>query len=39
MTGMEFVLEHLKDWKALYEDETANSATEERRMIQGEESN
>ncbi|RKK17352.1 hypothetical protein BFJ67_g17708 [Fusarium oxysporum f. sp. cepae] len=35
MTGMEFVLEHLEDWKVLYEDETANSATEERRMIQG----
>ncbi|RYC80249.1 hypothetical protein BFJ63_vAg16870 [Fusarium oxysporum f. sp. narcissi] len=37
MTGMEFVLEHLEDWKVLYEDETANSATEERRVIQGEE--
>ncbi|KAG6996097.1 putative AC transposase [Fusarium oxysporum f. sp. conglutinans] len=37
MTGMEFVLEHLEDWKVLYEDETANSALEERRMIQGEE--
>jgi hypothetical protein len=35
MTGMEFVLEHLEDWKVLYEDETANSATEERRVIQG----
>ncbi|KAF5267591.1 hypothetical protein FOXYS1_1530 [Fusarium oxysporum] len=37
MTGMEFVLEHLEDWKVLYKDETANSATEEMRMIQGEE--
>jgi hypothetical protein len=34
---MEFVLEHLEDWKVLYEDETANSATEERRIIQREE--
>ncbi|PNP58377.1 hypothetical protein FNYG_15124 [Fusarium nygamai] len=30
-------MERLEDWKVLYEDETANSATEERRMIQGEE--
>lgn len=37
MTGMEFVLENLEDWKALYNNETANSATEERRMIHGEE--
>ncbi|RKK83581.1 hypothetical protein BFJ68_g17426 [Fusarium oxysporum] len=40
MTEMEFVLESLEDWKVLkvlYEDETPNSATEERRLIQGEE--
>ncbi|KAI8416996.1 hypothetical protein FOFC_03309 [Fusarium oxysporum] len=30
MTGMEYILEHLEDWKLLYEDETANHATEER---------
>jgi hypothetical protein len=34
---MEFVLEHLEDWKVLYEDKTANSATEERRITHGEE--
>ncbi|SCO91193.1 uncharacterized protein FRV6_15321 [Fusarium oxysporum] len=37
MTGMEYILEHLEDWKLLYEDETANHATEERRRAQGEE--
>ncbi|KAH7465133.1 hypothetical protein FOMA001_g16915 [Fusarium oxysporum f. sp. matthiolae] len=36
MTGMEYILEHLEDWKLLYEDETANHATEERRRAQGE---
>uniref|UniRef100_A0A0D2YDU0 AC transposase n=1 Tax=Fusarium oxysporum (strain Fo5176) TaxID=660025 RepID=A0A0D2YDU0_FUSOF len=37
MTGMEYILEHLEDWRLLYEDETANHATEERRRAQGEE--
>ncbi|KAF6515115.1 hypothetical protein HZS61_005021 [Fusarium oxysporum f. sp. conglutinans] len=37
MTGMEFVLEHLEDWKVLYEDETADPAAEERYTTQGEE--
>ncbi|KAH7464971.1 hypothetical protein FOMA001_g16996 [Fusarium oxysporum f. sp. matthiolae] len=36
MTGMEYILEHLEDWKLLCEDETANHATEERRRAQGE---
>ncbi|RKK75009.1 hypothetical protein BFJ71_g17187 [Fusarium oxysporum] len=35
--GMEFVLEHLEDWKVLYEDETADLAAEERYTTQGEE--
>ncbi|PNP60641.1 hypothetical protein FNYG_14628 [Fusarium nygamai] len=35
MTGMEFVLEHLEDWKVLYEDETANPAAEECRTNPG----
>jgi hypothetical protein len=34
---MEFILEHLKDWKVLYEDETTNLAAEEGHIIQGEE--
>ncbi|KAJ0129174.1 hypothetical protein HZ326_27731 [Fusarium oxysporum f. sp. albedinis] len=34
---MEFILEHLKDWKVLYKDETANLAMEERHIIQGDE--
>ncbi|KAH7471339.1 hypothetical protein FOMA001_g13372 [Fusarium oxysporum f. sp. matthiolae] len=37
MTGMEFVLEHLEDWKVLYEDETADPAAEEWLTTQGEE--
>ncbi|KAM5529114.1 transposase-like protein [Fusarium oxysporum f. sp. phaseoli] len=37
MTGMEYILEHLEDWRLLYEDETANHATEERHRAQGEE--
>ncbi|KAJ0126493.1 hypothetical protein HZ326_30403 [Fusarium oxysporum f. sp. albedinis] len=37
MTGMEFVLEHLEDWRVLYEDETADPAAEERYTTQGEE--
>ncbi|KAM5529549.1 transposase-like protein [Fusarium oxysporum f. sp. phaseoli] len=37
MTGMEFVLEHLEDWKVLYEDETADPAAEEWYTTQGEE--
>jgi hypothetical protein len=37
MTGMEYILEHLEDWRLLYKDETANHATEERRRAQGEE--
>jgi hypothetical protein len=37
MTGMEFVLEHLEDWKVLYEDEIADPAAEERHTTQGEE--
>jgi hypothetical protein len=37
MTGMEFVLEHLEDWRVLYEDQTADSAAEERYTTQGEE--
>jgi hypothetical protein len=37
MTGMEYILEHLEDWRLLYEDETANHATEERRRAHGEE--
>uniref|UniRef100_A0A8H7K3R1 AC transposase n=1 Tax=Bionectria ochroleuca TaxID=29856 RepID=A0A8H7K3R1_BIOOC len=35
MTGMEFVLEHLEDWKVLYEDETVDPAAEERCSTQG----
>ncbi|KAI8650877.1 Dimer-Tnp-hAT domain-containing protein [Fusarium keratoplasticum] len=35
--GMEFILEHLEDWRVLYEDETAHLAAEVRHMIQGEE--
>jgi hypothetical protein len=27
---MEYILEYLEDWRLLYEDETANYATEER---------
>jgi ADP-dependent phosphofructokinase/glucokinase len=34
---MKFILEHLKDWKVLYKDETANLAMEERHIIQGDE--
>jgi hypothetical protein len=34
---MEFVLEHLEDWKVLYEDKTVNPAAEERYSTQGEE--
>ncbi|KAF5701051.1 hypothetical protein FMUND_14060 [Fusarium mundagurra] len=37
MTGMEFVLEHLEDWKVLYEDETADPAAEEWYTTQREE--
>ncbi|TVY73962.1 putative AC transposase [Fusarium oxysporum f. sp. cubense] len=37
MTGMEFILEHLEDWKVLYEDETADPAAEEWYTTQGEE--
>ncbi|CVL09149.1 uncharacterized protein FMAN_15429 [Fusarium mangiferae] len=37
MTGMEFVLEHLENWKTLYEDETADTAAEGRYTAQGEE--
>ncbi|KAJ3454761.1 hypothetical protein MRS44_013361 [Fusarium solani] len=37
MTGMEFILEHLEDWRVLYEDETAHLAAEVRHTIQGEE--
>jgi hypothetical protein len=37
MTGMEFVLEHLEDWKVLYEDEAADPAAEEWCTTQGEE--
>ncbi|RKK73168.1 hypothetical protein BFJ68_g18233 [Fusarium oxysporum] len=37
MTGMEFVLEHLEDWRVLYEDQTADPAAEERHTAQGEE--
>ncbi|EXM13884.1 hypothetical protein FOTG_17684 [Fusarium oxysporum f. sp. vasinfectum 25433] len=37
MTGMAFVLEHLEDWKVLYEDETADPAAEERYTTRGEE--
>jgi hypothetical protein len=37
MTGMEFVLEHLEDWKVLYKDETANPAAEEWYTTQREE--
>jgi hypothetical protein len=37
MTGMEYILEHLEDWRLLSEDETANHATEERRRAHGEE--
>jgi hypothetical protein len=37
MTGMEFVLEHLEDWRVLYEDQTADPAAEERYTTQGEE--
>ncbi|KAL9561281.1 hypothetical protein ACKAV7_014743 [Fusarium commune] len=37
MTGMEYILDHLEDWRLLYEDETANHATEESRRAQGEE--
>ncbi|KAK7583401.1 hypothetical protein V3481_012690 [Fusarium oxysporum f. sp. vasinfectum] len=37
MTGMEFVLEHLEDWKVLYEDEAADPAAEEWYTTQGEE--
>ncbi|RKK67065.1 hypothetical protein BFJ69_g14847 [Fusarium oxysporum] len=37
MTGMEFVLEHVEDWKVLYEDETADPAAEEWYTTQGEE--
>ncbi|KAJ3455064.1 hypothetical protein MRS44_013664 [Fusarium solani] len=36
MTGMEFILEHLEDWRVLYEDETAHLAAEVRHTIQGE---
>ncbi|KAM6505490.1 hypothetical protein FSOLCH5_15500 [Fusarium solani] len=39
MTGMEFILEHLEDWRVLYEDETAHLAAEVRHTIQGEEPN
>ncbi|KAL7755641.1 hypothetical protein ACKLNR_014168 [Fusarium oxysporum f. sp. zingiberi] len=37
MTGMEFVLEHLEDWRVLYEDQTADPAAEEKYTTQGEE--
>ncbi|RFN44005.1 transposase-like protein [Fusarium flagelliforme] len=37
MTGMEFVLERLEDWRVLYEDQTADPAAEERYTTQGEE--
>ncbi|KAJ4177532.1 hypothetical protein NW767_015096, partial [Fusarium falciforme] len=37
MTGMEFILEHLEDWRVLYEDETAHLAAEVRHTILGEE--
>ncbi|KAH7471726.1 hypothetical protein FOMA001_g13458 [Fusarium oxysporum f. sp. matthiolae] len=37
MTGMEFILEHLEDWKVLYEDKTADPAAEEWYITQGEE--
>jgi hypothetical protein len=37
MTGMEFVLEHLEDWRVLYEDQTADPAAEKRYTTQGEE--
>ncbi|KAM6513179.1 hypothetical protein FALCPG4_18921 [Fusarium falciforme] len=37
MTGMEFILEHLEDWRVLYEDETGHLAAEVRHTIQGEE--
>ncbi|TVY62599.1 hypothetical protein Focb16_v004339 [Fusarium oxysporum f. sp. cubense] len=37
ITGMAFVLEHLEDWKVLYEDETADPAAEEWYTTQGEE--
>ncbi|KAF4337460.1 hypothetical protein FBEOM_8660, partial [Fusarium beomiforme] len=37
MTGMEFVLEHLEDWRVLYKDQTADPAAEERYTSQGEE--
>jgi hypothetical protein len=37
MTGMEFVLEHLEDWRVLYEDQTADPAAEKRYTTQREE--
>jgi hypothetical protein len=37
MTGMEFILEHLEDWRALYDEESAHLAAEVGQRSQGEE--
>jgi hypothetical protein len=37
MTGMEFILEHLEDWRALYDEKPAHIAMEARQISQGEE--